>query len=142
MDKIVIQFDCRGSAMVPVIHIADPKLRAYEANAITNVCETNSSNNFQSFQSQFKWHYHLFIWVFLQLSALPTPYGINITTATNALATVRRVLQGAPEDLGIGNYAGSTLVDADGNALVFTRTIEVSIQKIVWKRAQVLSAID
>ena len=61
----------------------------------------------------------------LQLGALPTVYGFNITATTTALATVRRVLQGAPEDEGIGNYAGSTLVNADGNALVFDRTVQV-----------------
>lgn len=62
------------------------------------------------------------------MAAFPTPYGINITTTTNALATVRRVLQGAPEDLGIANRLGSTLTDADGNSLVFTRTVEVVSQ--------------
>jgi len=61
------------------------------------------------------------------MGSLPTVYGFNITAATTALATVRRVLQGAPEDLGIGNYAGSTLVDANGNALVFDRSIQQTL---------------
>ena len=62
----------------------------------------------------------------VQLASLPTVYGINVTTTTNALAAVRAALQGADEDLGIANRAGSTLVDADGNALVFSRSVEVS----------------
>lgn len=65
---------------------------------------------------------------FVQIGSLPTIYGINVTTATNALAAVRAALQGADEDLGIANRAGSTLVDADGNALVFSRSVEVSHQ--------------
>ena len=64
------------------------------------------------------------LWV--QLASFPTIYGINVTTATNALAAVRAALQGASQDFGIGNSAGSTLVDADGNALVFSRSVEVS----------------
>jgi hypothetical protein len=64
----------------------------------------------------------------LQLGSLPTVYGLNITATTTALATVRRVLQGAEEDLGIGNSAGSTLVDADGNALIFDRSVQVTHQ--------------
>lgn len=61
------------------------------------------------------------------LGSFPTPYGLNISAATTAIATVRRVLQGAPADLGIANRAGSTLVNADGNALIFTRTIEQTL---------------
>ena len=64
----------------------------------------------------------------LQLGALPTVYGINVSAATTALATTRRVLQGAPEDLGIEGPTGSTLVDADGNALVFDRSVQVQYE--------------
>lgn len=67
----------------------------------------------------------------LQLGSLPTVYGFNVSAATSALATVRRVLQGAPEDLGIGNGVTSTLVDADGNALVFDRSVQVIRNTIV-----------
>lgn len=63
----------------------------------------------------------------MQIAALPTLYGINVTTTTNALAAVRAALQGADQDFGIANRAGSTLVDADGNALVFARTVEARI---------------
>lgn len=73
----------------------------------------------------------------LQMGSLPTVYGFNITAATTALATVRRVLQGAPEDLGIGNYAGSTLVDANGNALVFDRSIQVNLKPAASCKKQV-----
>lgn len=66
---------------------------------------------------------HDVLWV--QLSSFPTPYGLNISSTTSALATVRKVLQGAPADLGISTGSQSTLVDADGNALIFTRTVEV-----------------
>ena len=61
----------------------------------------------------------------VQLGSFPTPYGLNISSTTSALATVRKVLQGASEDLGISTNSQSTLVDADGNALIFTRTVEV-----------------
>lgn len=61
----------------------------------------------------------------LQVGALPTPYGINITTATNALAAVRELLQGADKDYGVANFAGSTLTNADSDSLVFARSVEV-----------------
>ena len=62
----------------------------------------------------------------VQVGSLPTAYGIDITTATNALAAVRAALQGASVDYGIANKAGSTLSDVDSNALVFSRSVQVS----------------
>ena len=50
---------------------------------------------------------------------------------TTALATTRRVLQGAPEDLGIQGPTGSTIVDADGNALVFDRSVQVQYYLLI-----------
>lgn len=62
----------------------------------------------------------------VQVGSLPTAYGIDVTTATNALAAVRAALQGASVDYGIANKAGSTLSDVDSNALVFSRSVQVS----------------
>lgn len=60
-----------------------------------------------------------------QVGSLPTPYGIDVVTATNALAAVRAALQGASADYGIADSAGSTLSDVDSNALVFSRSVQV-----------------
>ena len=63
----------------------------------------------------------------MQIGDLPTPYGIDVTTATNALAAIRSLLQGATTDYGIANKAGSTLSNVDTNALVFVRSVQVKL---------------
>jgi hypothetical protein len=106
--------------------LADPEVFAYlgAAPLITNSTILEAAAGITAVES---YHAGALRQNLATLGSLPTVYGFNVSAATTALATVRRVLQGAPEDLGIGNGVTSTLVDADGNALVFDRSVQQTL---------------